>query len=265
MKIVACTLAINDWYRDIVKYSIKNLETYCNNNDYDCVVHTENSEETVYDNTRSPCWYKIKLIQKILKEKECDYVFWMDIDCQILKHDLKLEYFIEKYFNDPEVDLVLTQDNNILNTGVMFVKKTDFIINLMDRIWDNPADDYFADFHEQTSLANLYSADEDIKKHVKILPYGVKDELVVFWGNYYPGKNFLLHSARCTHDRLGFMFMMDSYYPFKIDEENEDEYQDRINWLNDEKLCRDEIDRLLRKEYVPRRYSARCKKIFNVG
>ena len=73
MKILVCTLAINDWYRDIVKYSIRNFEYYCNMHDYEFIIQTENSLDTVFDNTRSPCWYKIKLIQKILKEAKFSF------------------------------------------------------------------------------------------------------------------------------------------------------------------------------------------------
>ena len=264
MKIIVCSLGINDWYRDIVKYSINNLDYYCKKNGYEFIFQTENSEDTVFDGQRPPCWYKIKLIKKILEENtDCDYVFWVDIDCQLLNHDLLLEYFIKKYFEE-DTQLLLTQDNNVLNTGVMFIKNTQYNKDLMDRIWNEKVDDYFQDFHEQTVLANLYQNNEDVKKHVKILPYGTKDELVIYWSSYFPKKVFLIHCARCTHDKLGFMFMMDTYYPFKLEEENYDEYNLRMDWLNKEEICRYDIDKWIKGEYAPRRYSARCKKIFNV-
>jgi len=264
MKIIVCTLAINEWYRNVVKYAIKNFEYYCSLYNYEFILHTENDTDTVFDNKRAPCWYKIKLIEKILKEKECDYVVWIDADCQILKHDVKLEYFIEKYINN-EFYLALTQDQQVLNTGVMFIKNNAFNIELMNKIWNNPsAVDYFKDFHEQTSLAELYENNDDIKKYINIIPYSVKDELVVYWGNYYPNENFLLHSARCSFDTLSFIYMMDSYYPFRIDEENDDEYNERIEWLKNRDICRKDTDAWLRGEYVPRKYSARCKQMFNV-
>ena len=103
-----------------------------------------------------------------------------------------------------------------------------------------------------------------MKKHINIIPYGTKDELVVYWSCYYPEQNFLLHSARCVHDKLGFFFMMDTYYPFKLDEENDNEYNERMNWLKNKDICRKDLDAWLKGEYVPRKYSARCKKIFNV-
>ena len=265
MKIVVCSLAINDWYKEIVKYSLKNMKQYCEKHDYICVIEDETTPNCVYNTTRAPCWFKIKLITKILTEhNDCDYVTWIDADCQILKSDIKLEYLIDKYFND-DIDITLTQDNEVLNTGFMIIKNTQFTLDLMNKIWDNPSvSDFFNDFHEQSSFANIYISDHDVQKRVKIIPYGIKDELITYWGNYYPGKHFLIHCARCSNNHLSFMYMMDMYYPYKLDEETDEEYKDRFEWFNNINMCRKDIDAWLRNEYVARRYSARCKKLFNV-
>lgn len=256
MKLTVCTLAINDWYVDIVKYGLKNLRNYSNLHGYDCIIDY-GKNDTVYDNKRQEPWYKILLIEKILKTTDSDYVIWIDADCQILKPEIKLEYFIEKYF-DIETELVLTQDNNIFNTGVMFIKNSTFNRSLMSKIWNNTDGDFFKDFHEQTAFAQLYEHDINIKKCVKIIEYGIKDELVVYWSNYYPGTHFLLHSARCTFDRLAFMYMMDLYYIYKLDEETEAQYRDRLNWINNANICLPDIKKWLLGEYIPRTYSERC-------
>jgi len=264
MNIVVCTLAINDWYRDIVKYALRNIEYYSNKYNYKCIIETENTTLFNYDKTRAPCWYKIKLIEYILENIDCDYIFWIDADSQILKHDVKIEYFIEKYF-EKDTELVLTQDTNILNTGVMFIKKSDFNILLMKKIWNTDETDYFKDFHEQTSLANIWSNNDNIRKSIKVIPYGVKDEIVVYWSNYYPGNNFILHCARCSGGNpLDFMYMMDCYCPLKLDEESEEEYTERIKWLITPELCRKDIDYFINHGNLERKYSARCKKFFEI-
>ena len=255
MNIVVCTLAINDWYRDIVKYALRNINQYCNKHNYKCIIEDENTYLFNYDKTRAPCWYKIKLIEYILENIDCDYIFWIDADSQILKNDVKLEYFIEKYF-EKDTEIVLTQDTQILNTGVMFIKKSEFNINLMKKIWNTEETDYFKDFHEQTSLANLWNINYNIKKHIKVIPYGVKDEIVVYWANYYPGNNFIIHCARCSQDPLSFMYMMDIYCPIKLDEENDEEYIERLKWLTTPELCNN--------VKLERKYSARCKKKFQM-
>jgi hypothetical protein len=257
MNITVCTLAINDWYQDIVKYAVSNLKNYCETHNYKFVIDYGISD-TVYDKSRQEPWYKILLIEKLLIHTDSEYIVWIDADCQIMNPEIKLEYFINKYFDSSDIELVLTQDNNVFNTGVMFIKKSDFNKKLMKRIWDNTDGNFFKDFQELTAFADLYENNIDIKNHVKIIPYGLKDELVVYWGNYYPGEHFLLHSARCTFDRIAFMYMMDLFYIYKLEEETEDQYKKRLEWINNKSICRSDIDKWLVGENISRNYSMRC-------
>ena len=41
MKILVCTMVINDWYYDIVKYAIKNLTTYCDKHNYELIIDAQ--------------------------------------------------------------------------------------------------------------------------------------------------------------------------------------------------------------------------------
>ena len=50
MKIIVCTLAINDWYQDIVRYGLRNLKKYCNTHNYTCMIDY-GKDDTVYDKT----------------------------------------------------------------------------------------------------------------------------------------------------------------------------------------------------------------------
>jgi hypothetical protein len=65
MKIAILTLAINDWYYDVVKYGVKTAELYARKHRYDFYLCND-----VYDNknnTPRPFpWYKIKAVQKHL-------------------------------------------------------------------------------------------------------------------------------------------------------------------------------------------------------
>jgi FkbM family methyltransferase len=263
LKIIVCTMAVNDWYFDIVRYSIKNMKMYCERHNYEFLIDDGNNKDTVYDGNRDCPWYKILFIKKIMKEKDFDYLFWVDADCQFLMHDRKLEYYIDKYFPKNK-DILITDDRTTLNTGVIFLRKTDFNIELMDRIWKNE-NDFDRDFHEQTSLEEIYKRDQNVKDKIEIMKFGgPKEDLVVFWGGYFPGKIFLMHVARCSHDKFGFMYMIDQFYPFKLDEENEEEYKERMEWLNNANICRPFLDKCLRKESVNINFSARVKKYFNL-
>ena len=263
MKILVCTLVINDWYYDIVRYAIKNLTNYCNKHNYELIIDDGKGLDTVYDSKRDIQWYKILMIKKLMLEKDFDYLFWYDIDSQINNHDIKLEYFIDKYLvNNSDTELVATQDRTTLNTGMMFIKKSEYIISLMDKIWNNE-NEFDKSFHEQTSFEQLYHNDIEIRKKVFILPYGpLKDELVVFWPQFNPKTTFIIHCCRCSHDRLSFYYMMDLYYRSKLDEENVEEHKERVNWIDNRSI--DEVQMLLNGINVPRFYSRRVKNIFNV-
>jgi FkbM family methyltransferase len=262
-KIIVCTMAVNDWYYEIVKYAINNMKIYCNKHDYEFLIDDGTKFDTVYDGKRDCPWYKILFIKKIMLEKDFDYLFWVDADSQILMHERKLEYYIDKYF-PKDKDILITDDRTTMNTGVIFFRKSNFNIELMDRIWNNE-NDFDKNFHEQTSLEEIYKRDKNVRDKIEIMKFGgPREDIVVYWGGYFPGKTFLIHCARCSHDKLGFMYMMDVYYPFKLDEENIEEYKQRMNWLNNEEVCRADLEKSLRKEYVKIEYSARVKKFFNL-
>ena len=261
MKILVCTLCINDWYYDIVKYAIRNLTMYCENHNYELIIDYGKGDHTVYDGKREPAWYKLLLIKKLMMEKKFDYLFWYDIDSQIIRHDIKLEYFVEKHFTDPNIDLVLSQDRTTFNTGTMFMRKSDFIIDLMSRAWDNP-NEFDRSFWDQTSMEEIYKRDESIQSKIHILPFGpIKDELVVGWANFDPEKTFIVHCSRCSHNKLEFYFIMDLFYIFKFDEENEDEYNHRIDWIKNKSVKY--IQDICNGIDSPIQFSRRVKNIFN--
>ena len=141
MKIVVCALAINDWYREVVKYGLKNLQDYCNLHNYKCIINTENDTD-IYDGKRECAWYKIKAIKKVLMTEECDYIVWIDADIQILRQAQNLEYFIKKYLEDTGKDLALIQENplNFRDICQAQAKKFDtkiFIEKIKKEISDN--------------------------------------------------------------------------------------------------------------------------------
>ena len=255
MKITVCTIAINSWYRDIVRYSIKNTEEYCKKHNYNFVLVTEESD-LVFDKLKHPAWYKMQLIRSLIKSNESDYIVWIDADSQILNRDQNLEYFLQKYIIDTGKDLALVRENP-LNTGVMFIKSSEYNYNLMEQIWNNK-NEYDRNFWDQASFVEIYQRDEDVRNHTYVIEFVVQDELVCYWSRYYPNRSFLMHMARCSHDTLDFLYMMDSYYKDKLDEESEEQYQERLRWLNTYEICRNDIDRWVNNEYVPRLYSQRC-------
>jgi len=252
MKITICTITINDWYRESVKYFMKNLQTYCDIHGYKCVIHTENSEDCVYDKKRGIPWYKRPLSERLLKES--DYVFWIDADCQILRRDQKIEYFIEKYLSKKDF---ASYSENPINTGLILVKNTENNFKLLDKIWETT--EFYPEYYEQGAVCHLWKTDNDFKDQIEIIPYA--SDFITYWPDYLPNRSFIIHFPGCC-DKFNLMYMSDLYYPDKIDEENDEEYITRMNWLYF--ISVQDIQKWKNGEYEPRLYSNRVKKIFNV-
>jgi hypothetical protein len=244
MKVAVCTLCINDWYKEIVKYAVITTENYAKKHGYDFYICNE-----VYDGTRDYPWYKIKAIQKILPKY--DFVFWIDADGFILKPELSITYFIDGYLEDK--DILCTKDhNNTLNTGVMIIRNTPFVHSLMYEVWNNK-EKYDESFHEQASMGVIYDNNRlRSKDKIKILPYENQSILYNYWPNFYPGKQFFIHIARCTHDPTGFMLTLDNYCPIRMEEDKHGEYEDRMSWLSDVERCRKDTDNWVKNTGSPR-------------
>ncbi len=219
---------------------MRNFTEYCNRNNYELLIYSEDNDEYKILNKDRACpWFKIQLVKNLLINKNIDYIVWIDADCQILKQDIKLEYFIEKYFSlNTQAHLVVTEEiQGGISTGIMFLKKTEKNVILMDKIWNNPnINDYFKSYHEQSSYQNLLDTDEEVRKMTIRIPWLKKTDLMIYYKQYYPNKSFLIHCAGCSEDKLGLIFMMDMFNLLKMDEETDEDYNIRKKFLLDEEL-----------------------------
>jgi hypothetical protein len=241
MKIAVCSLYINNWYRDIVKYGKITLKNYCEKYGYDFIYETEKTNDTVYDGKRDAPWYKIQLLLKVLSNPEYDFVIWNDADSMIVSDDKNLEHFIEKYLGDKDI-LVARDWQSILNTGTMFIKNSDFSKKILQLTWDN-THEFNTTLHEQASLGDLYTRNViGCKDHIVVLAHHLQNEFLTYWYSYYPTGCFIVHITRCAHDRPGFIFTMDLFCPIKMDEESQEQYEKRRKWLTTQEICRADID-----------------------
>jgi len=248
MKIAVCTLCINDWYARIVRYGVKTIELYAKKHGYDFYICND-----VYDGTRDFPWYKIKAVQKLLPLY--DIVFWLDADGHVLKPELSVPDLM-KLYDMGENDVLCGKDwNGVLNTGVMIIKNTPFTNALLHQVWNNK-EEFDASFHEQASMAQIYSSNRlNSQKKIKILS---GDDLFCYWSAYFPGRSFFFHCARCAQDRVGFIATLDCYCPIKMEEDQPGEYEERIAWCNNAELCRSDIDGWVAKKPVTR-FSTRAR------
>jgi len=237
LRVAVCTLCINDWYEEIVKYGVKTIQNYAEKHGYDFFVCND-----VYQapDARDYPWYKIKAVQKILPDY--DIVFWIDADGHVLKPEISVEDFIRDYLPENQ-DLLCTKDwNSTLNTGLMIIRNTPFIHALLYTVWNNK-ENFDPNFHEQASLGQIYDANRlNSQEKIRILPIEQQNVLFTYWSNYYPNDSFFIHVARCSHDRHGFLYTLDCYCPIKMDEDTTEEYEERLEWLSDEEKCRKDIE-----------------------
>ena len=133
--------------------SANHLE-YSNKHDYSYIKKIVNNSDYL---DWYPTWIKIDTILKILPL--FDYVVWIDTDAVFINQDIKIEDFIHD-----DVDLVLpklemdrTTGNVWTNTttGFMIWKNSEWAINTLRTLWQNPGSYRFESFHEQTRLDEI--------------------------------------------------------------------------------------------------------------
>ena len=236
LKIGLCSLSIGEQYKQYTKYTRENKILYCKKHGYDFI-----EDESIYDNTKPIPWSKILQLQKYISTY--DYLVWVDADIYIMNSNLKLENFIQKY---SEFDIICGSDWKMINTGVFFIKNSEFSNTFLKLIYDNEYDpngdpnDRYLNW-EQGSFINLWDRNE-INCRNKIM---ITDpiEMNSYWFNYYPG-HFVLHFAGVRGELLSYLSR--DYCPDRMDSDTDQSYKERMKWLSgpvrehlDEKLKED--------------------------
>jgi len=95
---------------------------------------------------RPPAWGKVKLMQRAVRDGQWDWVVWADCDTYFMNMSITVESVIFTYAAqhaeagaelqlDPEVEMVVSEDSAMLNTGIFFVRSSDYVLELLDRVW----------------------------------------------------------------------------------------------------------------------------------
>jgi hypothetical protein len=231
MKIAVLTLALGNVYKNVVKYGIRTKDEYCKMHSYDFI--TEEGNEDCIDPTRPFAWSKLKLIQKYmgfqapLSGSKYDLLVWIDADTFIMNPTIKLQDICERYM-PVDKDMLIVSDWKIPNTGVIFIRPTQFVQDFISAIYAVPNYKDFTDY-EQGVFIHLHK--ENVCKSqekVLIMPVNYQRVCNSYWFNYYPG-DFILHFPGCGIESLG--RTMDKYCPLKRDDESYDVYHNRVNWI----------------------------------
>ena len=155
-RIAVCYMNIGDEYQKWTRYAKKNLQSYCKTHKYDFI-----EDNTVLDKSRPIPWSKLLLILKYLSEY--DYLVWIDADILIMNKEIRLGSIIDKYTRKGEYtpDIICGSCHRMINTGMLFVKNTEFSKLFLRQVFYNvydPEEDPNERYGnwEQGSFINLY-------------------------------------------------------------------------------------------------------------
>lgn len=235
MKIGVLSLAIGEQYKQAVKYGIRTKEMYAKKHNYKFI-----QDETIYDSSRPIPWSKILLIQKYLPE--FDYVLWMDADTMIQDLEIKLEDIITSQskfscisptLTDETKDFLVCRDNgNCINTGVWFIKNTEYSKMILQDIW-NDKKNINSRYFEQTSFQNFVETNhKNLAEHTIILE-NYQQHLFNCSIHFYKIGMFICHCLGINNLNT-LKFVMNNLYQYQEDEETKDFYEFRMKKIKEE-------------------------------
>ncbi|CAB1116254.1 GT34 [Ectocarpus sp. CCAP 1310/34] len=155
------------WPKEYSEKSIANKKAYAALHGYDVIVATSAD----IDRSRPAAWSKLLVLSKHLGSY--DYVIFVDIDAFVMNPAFKLEWLLDvarKQQQTGEIDgwgagngsdLIVTQDWNGPNSGVILVKNSDFSRWLLQEWWDQKqfVDGPYPFHYEQRAMHYLLQTD----------------------------------------------------------------------------------------------------------
>ena len=228
MRIGIISMYSGDKFKNDTKYGRQTLLNYCKKHDYDFI----EDESCVSEHNREIQWTKILLIQKYLQyENEIyDYLIWIDADILIMNLSISIESFINRLMNNKHI--MYSKDfGGWVNNGVIFIKNTKEALDYFIETWNHT--DQIC--REQGSMDYLYRMNWNNCQNIIEITQDTR-EYNPTWFEYDHGQ-FLLHFPGCGEpNRLpnSLKRMMDMFTPIKMDEDTEETYLKRLEWLKNE-------------------------------
>ena len=212
MRICLCT-----WYNDGIKeYAepiFENNKKYAELHNYNIIKCSKRRlPEKEYP------WEKLLFIEELLN-KEYDYIIWIDADAIIYLDSPPLENVIkehDKYNFIFSGDAFIRLNNNTeftqklvdVNSGIFFVKNTEYSKNLIKHWYQNIYEIVYSFWWEQNNIIQMYINNVmDIQNNCYIIPYNIlqyftEEHKKLFYIKRYGLKNkpFVFHMAGLTKE-----------------------------------------------------------------
>lgn len=142
MRIAIVSLCAYPPNHPLPRYSTSNQGLYAARHGYTYIVERER-----LDPMRPPAWGKVKLVEREVRSGNWDWVVWADCDTYFMNMSITVESVLFTYGGlksagtnaelelDSEVDMIVSEDSAMLNTGIFFVRCADWVLNLLQRVW----------------------------------------------------------------------------------------------------------------------------------
>ncbi len=154
---------------ELSEIHFKHLQDYCDKHNYKCVLENQR-----LNGTRHQSWSKILLLKREMenvRNKDIDYMIWIDDDILITDKDKKFQDFI-----DINENIMVSEDaekSYPMNLGIMICKNNKETLNYLQYIWKICETEYpehkFKPNWEQCVITKDYLKTNN--KIIKILPY----------------------------------------------------------------------------------------------
>jgi len=142
--------AYNKQYKTLSDITYQTLITYSKKHSIECQRHY------LQDLPYPPHWHKINLIRNAFSNQN-QFVMWIDADAFINNHDIDIREYIDK-----EYDLIISEDFNGLNSGVMIWQDTPRSRAFLQDIW-NKRHTTDHEFQEQHAITTLLAEGNQLK------------------------------------------------------------------------------------------------------
>ena len=225
LKIAVCSLTVGEKYKEITKYGRLTKVNYCKKHNYDFF----DDEEDNVDNSRPLAWSKINIIKKYISNY--DYVVWIDGDSHIMNQKIKLEQIIRDWSQDK--DFTVAQDKQLINTGVILIKNTEWSKKFLDLIYDQVQFKNHSNWEQGAFINLLENNISDSQNHINVLPLYLQNKINSYWFTYNFNDCFILHFPGCWRYNVenNLSLALNDYCPIKMDHETEEIFNKRLHWL----------------------------------
>jgi galactosyl transferase GMA12/MNN10 family len=90
-----------------------------------------NESKRSLDRSRPPSWSKIRAVQRLLREEDCEWVFYLDADTVIMNSTIAIESFLPDSY-----DMLITKQKGGWNAGAWIIRSSDWSRQFLDAWWN---------------------------------------------------------------------------------------------------------------------------------